>query len=207
MRVKNWFTVPEGEKVTDKIFGKVLLSSVASILLCMACLAGTTWAWFTVTVENAENVIQIATVAADVTVTKEDVEIPGSENGAYQLDAGTYQVNIRLSGDRTETGRTVYVLVAMGEGEKAQYYYVAFENGATELTRQLGIPQDGTTVSFSTSWTKPASAAAVSGDAIVIDEAINESSAETAAPVTEPSTEATAISTTEAGRAQADRNG
>ena len=84
MRLKELFTVPEGVKITDKMFSKVLLSSIVSILLSMACLFGTTWAWFTVTVENTENVIQIATVATDVTVTK-DGQVMGSENGKYSV--------------------------------------------------------------------------------------------------------------------------
>lgn len=60
MRIKDLFTVPEGEKVTEQVFRRVLISSICSILLCMACLAGTTWAWFTVSIENTDNVIEIA---------------------------------------------------------------------------------------------------------------------------------------------------
>ena len=157
MRIKELFTVPEGEKITDKMFSKVLLSSIVSILLSMACLFGTTWAWFTVTVENTENVIQIATIATDVTVTKDSTLVAESENGDYLLDAGTYEVSFQLRGDRMGTNRTVYVLVEMGEGEQAQHYYVAFENG-TAQTRQLAVPQDGTKVSFCVSWVKPAAA-------------------------------------------------
>lgn len=159
MRLKELFTVPEGVKITDKMFSKVLLSSIGSILLCMACLFGTTWAWFTVTVENTENVIQIATVATDVTVTK-DGQVVGSENGKYQLSAGTYDISILLRSDRTESASTVYVVVTVGEGEQAQYYYAAFENGSTSIERQLGIDQDGTAVSFQVSWVKPAAAQA-----------------------------------------------
>ena len=40
--MKELFAVPEGKKITEKMFGRVLISSVCSILLCMACLIGTT---------------------------------------------------------------------------------------------------------------------------------------------------------------------
>lgn len=57
MRISKLFTIPEGEKVTEQKLRSVLVASVCSILLCMTCLASTTWAWFTVSVENTGNVI------------------------------------------------------------------------------------------------------------------------------------------------------
>lgn len=57
MRISKLFTIPEGEKVTEQKLRSVLVASICSILLCMTCLASTTWAWFTVSVENTGNVI------------------------------------------------------------------------------------------------------------------------------------------------------
>ena len=77
MRLKELFSVPEGKKVTEKVFGRVLISSVCSILLSMACLISTTWAWFTVSIENTDNVIHIATVTPNVQITSgENVILP-----------------------------------------------------------------------------------------------------------------------------------
>ena len=59
MHIKDLFAVPEGKNISEKMFGRVLLSSVCSILLCTACLVGTTWAWFTVEVKSAESSIVI----------------------------------------------------------------------------------------------------------------------------------------------------
>ena len=59
MRIKKLFTVEKEEKITEKRLLQVLISSVCSMLLCMACLAGTTWAWFAVSIENENNEIRI----------------------------------------------------------------------------------------------------------------------------------------------------
>lgn len=72
MRIKDLFTVPEGEKVTEQVFHRVLISSICSILLCMTCLAGTTWAWFTVSIENTGNVIEIASAWEEPTEPQEE---------------------------------------------------------------------------------------------------------------------------------------
>ena len=88
MRIRNLFTVPEGEKVTEKMFGRVLVSSVCSILFCMACLAGTTWAWFSASIQNTDNVIQIAEVTANVTV-REVTANAAAEGGEGDTAAGS----------------------------------------------------------------------------------------------------------------------
>lgn len=49
--LKYLFTVPEGEKVSDRHLKRVLISSVCSILLTMSCLFGTTWAWYIASVQ------------------------------------------------------------------------------------------------------------------------------------------------------------
>lgn len=79
MRIKDLFTVPEGEKVTEQVFRRVLISSICSILLCMACLAGTTWAWFTVSIENTDNVIEIASEWPESTEEPTEEATTGSE--------------------------------------------------------------------------------------------------------------------------------
>ena len=79
MGIKKLFTVPEGEKITEQVFCRVLISSICSMLLCMACLAGTTWAWFTVSIENTGNVIEIGTNWTEPS--EEATTDPGQESG------------------------------------------------------------------------------------------------------------------------------
>ena len=77
--MKFLFTIPEGAKVTEKVFGRVLISSVCSILLCMACLAGTTWAWFQASVVNNDNVISIWEPTVEVTLIEQTTALTTEE--------------------------------------------------------------------------------------------------------------------------------
>jgi len=68
MRLKDLFSVPTGQKITEKHLRRVLVSSICSILLSMGCLVSVTWAWFVVSIENTGNVIQIGSPEIDVFV-------------------------------------------------------------------------------------------------------------------------------------------
>ena len=173
MRIKNPFTVPTTEKVTEKHLYRVLISSVCSILLCMSCLAGTTWAWFTVSVENTGNVIQIATVSHTVTVTPtgEGAEALTPEGGVYQLAPGTYTLHLGVENDAAgdsfgKNPGPVYVLLSVGQGS-GEYYYFPFGGSAGEAGYALTV-YEAAAVNFSVSWVAPASAVPVSGDALTL---------------------------------------
>ena len=66
--LKYLFTVPEGEKVTERHLKRVLISSVCGILLCMTCLVSSTWAWYTATVQVPVSPITVAEHSAEVYV-------------------------------------------------------------------------------------------------------------------------------------------
>ena len=194
MRLKHLFTVPQGEKVTEKVFGRVLLSSICGILLCMACLASTTWAWFTVSIENEGNEIQIATVKSVVEVIgAEGIVAPAAEAG-YLLNAGTYTINVRLENDATamdDLNRpkgTVYVVMIITHEGTSQSYYFTFNGAADEVKVLEGFQVGNGTavVSFSASWLQPVSAAPIGSDAIVIGEPAEPVVTDPTDPSTEP---------------------
>lgn len=166
MRIKDLFTVPAGTKVTEKVFGKVLLSTVCGVLLCMACLAGTTWAWFVVGIENAGNEIQIATVNADLTLSKDGVMLGENADGGYNLDAYSYALDIRLY---NEAKSPVYMVISVSQNGTERYYSIPFASGTTEMTKQLQIVNGPAAVSFSRSWFEPDGAVALETDTLVID--------------------------------------
>ena len=120
MRIQSLFTVPEGEKVTEKAFGKVLLSSVCSILLCMACLMGTTWAWFRADLENKENLIQTADVQDEVIVGNPAVD---PQNGVYTLAPGSYRISLKVTSNGSREDdfglKNVYMTMMVGSGTSA----------------------------------------------------------------------------------------
>lgn len=195
--MKNPFTVPTNEKVTEKHLYRVLLCSVCSILLCMGCLAGTTWAWFTVSIENTGNVIQIAELKVNAVITlaseaetQESDGSAGAENemllpnadGSYTLESGcSYTVSAGVEGDAKSTGlsndpaaqRYVIMTLVKASNEIEIYYCV----DSMTISR-LDVLED-TTVSFAVSWTKPqnASASELESDVLTIGNASEEASA------------------------------
>lgn len=175
MRIKELFTVPKGKKITEKIFSRVLISSVCSILLCMACLMGTTWAWFTVSIENEENEIQIATVIPKVEIKNGDALVSSSDGTNYALEEGTYQVKIQLKNDATGTDalnktqkNVIYVVMSVTQGSVSKHYHIPF-SGAEEIQLpELQIVGNAAKIRFSVSWVMPASATPVGSEPIVI---------------------------------------
>ncbi len=176
MRIKELFTVPEGTKVTEKLFGKVLLSTVCSILLCMACLVSTTWAWFTLEIENSGNEITIAEANPIPQIMLGDSLVSPSEENVYTLPEDTYSVVLRLDTDATgpdDLNRPrgkVYVLMLVSHNGTPYSYYFTFDGTPGEQKRfdNLQIAGGTATVSFCVSWVEPASAKAVGNEAIVI---------------------------------------
>lgn len=199
MRIKELFTVPDGTKVTERIFTKVLLSSICSILLCMVCLVSTTWAWFTVSIENQGNQIQIAEVNTDIAIEKNGSKVDiDPAVGGYLLDAGQYDIQVKVENnakgadDLNRPQNDVYVVMTVAHNGSSESYYLTFQ-GEAKNTQKLEDFQinDGTaTVSFAVSWVKPASADPVGSEAIVIGQLPTQ-------PTTEPATEATTLPTEE----------
>ena len=123
--MKFWqlFSIPEGKEITEKNLYRVLICSLCSIFLCMSCLVGTTWAWFVVSVENPDNVIQVA-IPSVVVVTEHPVFLPegdelteieiGSET---EFPAGEYIISISHpgEGDSFDQKSTLYVTFSVDE--------------------------------------------------------------------------------------------
>ena len=171
MRIRELFTVPKGKKITEKIFSRVLISSVCSILLCMACLMGTTWAWFAVSIENTGNEIQIATVTPSVVIKAGDAPV-SPVDGTYTLGAGSHQVRIQLENDASgldalnKPQRTVYVLMTATQNGKSTTYSLAFA-GADDLSFDLQIVGNSAEIRFAVSWIKPASATPIGSKTVI----------------------------------------
>ena len=114
------FYVPKYEKVSDKAFSRIMLSSVFGILLCGICLAGLTWAWFSSTVTSTANTITAAKFTVDISVIEEGATTPLSPTSTeenlgynYALTAGnTYTVAV--TADSSATATTGYCTVKLG---------------------------------------------------------------------------------------------
>ena len=127
MRLKDLFTVPTGQKVTEKHLRQVLISSICSILLCMTCLVSTTWAWFSVSVENTGNTIQIGTPKVSISVNGSDpVSDPVFDT---VLQSGMHKVSIIHASevDNFQRKSTLYVTLTV-DGTKSAYTILNSEN-------------------------------------------------------------------------------
>lgn len=121
------FYVPKYEKVSDKSFSRIMLSSVFGILICGICLVGLTWAWFTGSVSSTANNITAAKFTVDISVTAEGTDTPltpTEENGGYKYDeltAGEY--NVTVTADSSATATTGYCRVEL-DGNSNIYHTV-----------------------------------------------------------------------------------
>ena len=79
------FYLPKHEKLTDRSFMKIVISSIAGITLCCLCLVSLTWAWFEDGVSSSKNVISSASFWADVYIEKVNTSVTNDgESGEVQ---------------------------------------------------------------------------------------------------------------------------
>lgn len=167
MRIKDLFTVPEGTKVTEKMFSRVLISSVCSILLCIACLSTASWAWFTAGVESTVD-IQIAPVTLETRVTLGTQTVDALANGSYSLEPGQYQLELTL--EREEPKYTAYVLVSVRHKDTQAHYFFPFPaNAGKTQAATLTVAEAPAVINFQVTWISPAAAVALeNGDTITL---------------------------------------
>ena len=103
------------EKLTDKAFLRLVVTSILGIIVCIVCLCSTSYAWFTAGVPSEKNELRAAgECKLEVTVSPEGgTAIDGIENGV-ELEAGEYIVALLLPADSPsgycviEAGGTTY---------------------------------------------------------------------------------------------------
>lgn len=67
--LKRIFYTPRHSKPTDENILRLLMPSVVGIFICMVCLAGSTWAWFSATVQTVPQTIEAASFDISAAVT------------------------------------------------------------------------------------------------------------------------------------------
>ena len=162
--VKKWvnklFCVAECEKVSDKLLSRIMLSAVLEILVCVICLAGLTWAWFSNSVTGTSGNIATAYFAVDISVTQVGPETPLSptiEGGkyTYQLSADTeYRVTMTALGTAEKYGgyccvtylaETPYHTAQLYPGSsEGEVHCITFTVSASDSSFLIIAPQWGT---------------------------------------------------------------
>lgn len=131
--MKNWIRSlvypAKHEKLTDENIMRMILPSVIGIILCMVCLAGATWAWFSATVQTQPQSIAAANYDIEVLIENADKTVEKSEKG-YMLSANTeYTVTLTATGTAKEFGG--YCVINHGDAEPFYTCRILPENTIT----------------------------------------------------------------------------
>ena len=197
MRLKDLFTVPPGQSVTEKHLRRVLISSICSILLCMSCLVGTTRAWFTVSIEDTENVIWIGepnvTMAVDAATVQDEAA----------LSAGIHSVTVNHGNPADPLGKksTLYVTLTFRYtgGNTAVYTALTADNGYTSTIEVRNETGAACTMVWEATWFPPFGIDPAGGVITLTPASLTDTATPPTTVVTTPAqTETTVPATTEA---------
>ena len=125
------------EKVTDASLTKSIISSVIGIVLCMACLFGTTWAWYSSSVTSGVSVTVGANFDFDIEITKtgETTALinPDAES-VYNLNGGEHTVTVKKTG--TAKKGFCQIIATKADAEAGTTYYIVnfLENAGDYVT-------------------------------------------------------------------------
>lgn len=139
--LKSIFYTAKHSKPTDENILRLLLPSFVGIILCMVCLAGTSWAWFSASVQTAPQTIEAANFDIAVTVNGKPVSSP------VTLEAGQiYKVTLTAAGNAPSGGHCIVT----NDTGAAPLYTATLLPGKT-LTFTL-IPDDAAVYTFTAVW-------------------------------------------------------
>ena len=152
------------DKLTDKAFFRLIITSVLAIVFCLFCLCSTTWAWFNESENSASNSIRSANCTLSITVAKDannKIDI-GFEDGEkiVDLEAGVeYTVTLSIPQDSASG----YCIISLNGVD--MYSQSVSNNGAPyERTLSFTVVADADTkVTFAPSW------GIYSGDTVIQD--------------------------------------
>ena len=140
------------DKMSDKAFNRLMFTSVLSIVVCLALLCSTTYAWFMDGVTQSGNELKTAgECLISVTDTKEGETTPLAEiETGVTLDAGvTYKVDLSLP----KGSSSGYCIISVGANQYFSEYLTRHESD-TPKTITFYVKCDATfeDVTFTTRW-------------------------------------------------------
>lgn len=158
--------VNNNEKLTDKVFLRLIATSIVSVILCMAGLCSSTWAWFTGNVSSGSNTIGAGHCTLIVTVSKnaasdgaeasalaegvsedETIVIENFENVTKVLSKGTYTINLKVEEDTNTSG---YCVIIVGEKKYYTDYVTSSDSGDKNFS--LDVQDEELSVTFEPRW-------------------------------------------------------
>lgn len=135
------------DKLTDKAFLRLIITSVLAIVFCLVCLCSTTWAWFTESQESASNSIKSANCMLEITVSNvndaNETTVIAFEMGETELDltsGNKYSVVLAIPDDSASG----YCIIKIIDGDTnsendVKLYSQAVSNNGSPYTRELNF--------------------------------------------------------------------
>ena len=142
--------IAEKEKSADAGIKRMMLTSVLGMLICVVCLAGTTWAWFTANsgIDDTKKPLSVETaqVKVDVSIDNQDKRtVSGGKPWTIEI-AKNENLSVTLKGDGTSTKKYCYVTVD-GDG----YYVDLNSSNSIEFT----VCSSSGSMTIKASWSAP----------------------------------------------------
>ena len=138
------------EKLSDKAFARLAITSILGILVCIICLCSSTFAWFTDSAPSSGNEIKTADgCGLSVTVTLNGVAIEDIESGV-ELAASDdpYVVTLSLPAG-TASG---YCLITVGGNTYYTDYILRHEDPVVHTITFELVVETTQTVTFTPRW-------------------------------------------------------
>lgn len=119
----------------------LLMPSVLGICLCVVCVCGMTWAWYSASVQTSPQKMTAAYYEVTVSVKENTTEVDPVSVGCYNLTAGTaYTVDLTAVGTVEKCGG--YCLIGLN-GSDTEYYTQTLLPGQS-ITVEFKPDQNGT---------------------------------------------------------------
>ena len=156
--------IAEKEKSADAGIKRMMLTSVLGMLICVVCLAGTTWAWFTATQNATVGESQVAQTLTKVSIKSIGSNtLMGSDVKNYSIDSNEYYA-VTLTEDGTADGvycavsvdGTTYYTSCMASGEKLSFTVCSRDGDMTVATSWNEMTHTGSSARKAMSRTKSA---------------------------------------------------
>ena len=137
------------QKLSDKTFTRLIVYSVLAILLCLACLCSTTWAWFTDSVSYQGNTIQTTEKCLlSVSVYEGNSALENVEYGVTLEKDHVYTVTLRLPKNSGSGYCEIYA-----NGNKYRSDYIVRHENEEDETRSFSLTvRETCVVTFSIRW-------------------------------------------------------
>lgn len=110
-RITHTLYIPKHQRPTDGNILRLLMPSVVGSVICMVCLAGSTWAWFTASISTLPQTIKTASYDITVSIADEN-SVLVSLDEPLQVEQ-TYKVTLTASGTADKFGG--YCIVGCGD--------------------------------------------------------------------------------------------